>query len=152
MRNFSKLHYPLLGIAVFGGVMETVVAIMQKTYILDNENVFFNVTGTFGHPAELGGMLSVCFTVSIGLLAWHYRKNRFLTFIEGGASLIILYGLVLSDSRAGWLAAIVGCLYVVFCKFVGFEKVTRCNSFRLCVTKGLTVLCGAVFFVCCLSL
>ncbi len=146
MRNFSKLHYPLLGIAVFGGVMETVVAVMQKMYILDNENVYFNVTGTFGHPAELGGMLSVCFTVSIGLLAWHYnRKNRFWAFIEGGVSLIILCGLVLSDSRASWLAAIVGCLSVVFCRFIGFEKVRRCNSFRLCVTKGLAVLCGAVF-------
>ena len=145
MRNFSRLHLPMLGMGVVGGVIESSIAMMQWAYILDNEREFFNVTGTFGNPAELGGMLSVCFIVSIGLSIGYYKRKSLLMYIAGGASLIILCGLILSDSRAGWLAVVTGCLSIVLSQSAKFTRMVKEHSFRHCLWKGFALACIVVF-------
>lgn len=60
LSNFIIL---LLGIAVFGGVMETVVVI-GKMYILDNENVYFN-DGNFSDIRQNWAECCLCVLLSV---------------------------------------------------------------------------------------
>lgn len=68
------------------------------------------MTGTFAKPSPLGGFLAICLVVSVGL---YIGRNSF-GLIGTLVCLIIFVGLLLTDSRAGWIAATTNVYYLWF--------------------------------------
>lgn len=88
------------------GLWQSLLAFGQHFHWLNSNHRLFDITGSFGNPGQLGGFLAISVIVTICIWS-RSKKNRY-------AILLILpvliqgYVLVLSDSRAGWLAAMSG--------------------------------------------
>jgi len=99
----------LLYSLVFSGIIQTIIATGQKRGLLFSHHTMFDVTGSFGNPGQLGGYLAVCLTVSLCLFMANFREKRIKTsvlLLVG--SVLQVFGLYLSDSRAGWVGLFVG--------------------------------------------
>jgi O-antigen ligase len=110
-RRFDWLTGLLLGSAV----ITSVVAIVQ---VVGGYTVRFGVpwetraTGTFVQPTFLGAFLSVTLPLALQrILRPVEGRRRWVTGL--GAFLLMLTGLLLSLSRSGWLAALVGVFVLV---------------------------------------
>lgn len=114
IRIMSKRYYEyLFCIISLWGVTEGIVAILQQSAILESNHRAFTVTGTFGNPGPLGGFLAVCLIVTGGLFHNSLRNKKILLILWNAmAVIIILAGLFLSASRAGWLAVFIGSLFL----------------------------------------
>ena len=86
---------------------QAVVAMGQYAALLPSRHALYAATGTFWNPSQLGGFLACLLPMLAADLP--DRKPRFLF---AGLLLLSLVALVLSDSRAAWLACLVGVLYV----------------------------------------
>ena len=93
---------------MLSGIVESIIAILQRFSFLESNHSLFSVTGTFANPGPLGGFLAICLVAGIGL---SITRNSF-RFIGAFVCLIILVGLLLTDSRAGWIAAMSGILFL----------------------------------------
>ena len=101
--------YCLLYIVCIWGITEVIISTLQKVNYLESNHHDFGITGTFGNPGPLGGLLAVCWIVSIFFIYENIQnKHRILTLSFCMIACFILYGLLLSGSRAGWTAALVG--------------------------------------------
>lgn len=99
----------LLHMVYIWGITEVIISILQKANYLESNHHDFGITGTFGNPGPLGGLLAVCWIVSIFFIYENIQnKHRILTLSFCMIACFILYGLLLSGSRAGWTAALVG--------------------------------------------
>ncbi len=78
--------------------------------------------GSFGSPNSLGIYLAVLFV--LGLVLYLKSDSAKKKIITSAGQLIILSGLLLSYSRAAWLAALAGilCLFVILSKSCHSEK------------------------------
>lgn len=78
--------------------------------MLSGLHPLFDATGSFGNPGQTGGFLSVCFILSVGLAKMRRGRIRILILC---VCLTVGEALLLTDSRAGVLAALIG-ITVVF--------------------------------------
>lgn len=104
----------LLWAVVISGTVQSLLALGQHFHLLGEYNPFFMVKGSFSNPGQLGGYLCVAFIISVGLFiqAIRYSTRRALyAAIPGG---IIGIALVLSDSRAAWLATIIAVMVLFY--------------------------------------
>ncbi|WP_300877916.1 O-antigen ligase family protein, partial [uncultured Bacteroides sp.] len=116
IRILPKKSYPVLLLVVcLSGAVETAVAVLQNFHYWESNHHVFAVTGTFGNPGPLGGFLATCFIVSVSLFRANGGKlNIYCRILCVILIIFIAYGLVLTSSRAGWLAALIGVLFL-FC-------------------------------------
>lgn len=103
----------------FAGLLESIIAILQSCHYIESNHHAFAVTGTFGNPGPLGGFLAVCLIVAVWLFGKSMQKhNRFLLIGYAVITLCIAYGLLLTESRAGWLAALIGMLFLIYVEII----------------------------------
>ena len=93
-------------IVILIGCAESVAAILQQFGWLESSHAEFFITGTFPNPGPLGGFLAVSSTLLWGLIVT--SQNRLFRFVSVLLFGIIVYALILSDSRAGWMSALTG--------------------------------------------
>lgn len=107
--NEKQQRYAAYGLILWG-IVEAVVACFQKAGLMESWHHFFDVTGTFANPGPLGGFLSISLVGAVSLSGKHLLelKRSTASFVLLLSSLVSLYGLVLSESRAGWVAALSG--------------------------------------------
>ena len=104
----------LLYAIVLSGVVQSVIVILQKLYLLDSYNSFFDITGTFFNPGRLGGYLAVALAVTIGVLRNAVKnKLRIHVVFLSISALLLCIALVLSDSRAAFIGVFAG-IFVCF--------------------------------------
>jgi len=89
------------------GLWQSALAIGQYFHWLNSNHYLFEVTGSFGNPGPLGGFLaiSIIVTICIGL---RFKKSQYVAILFFLLILIEGYALLISNSRAGWLAAMSG--------------------------------------------
>ena len=99
------------------GIGETFLCILQKEQWIASNHSLFNITGSFGNPGPLGGFLGI---IIAGLIDFMFRnyKNKTIFFIYGTIGMVLFWGLILSNSRAGLLASLVGTIPLGLKKFV----------------------------------
>lgn len=116
IRILPKKSYPvLLFVVCLSGVVESAVAVLQNFHYLESNHHAFAVTGTFGNPGPLGGFLAVSLIASIVLLYVNRNKQKpCCSLLYVVPILFITYGLLLTNSRAGWLAALTGVLFLFY--------------------------------------
>jgi hypothetical protein len=100
---------------VISGFIQSVIAILQKLYIIGNYNIFFDVTGAFNNPGKLGGYVAVAFVAAICLLniAIKNKSHPQILFLFV-TSVFLFIALILADSRAVFVGVLCGisiCFY-----------------------------------------
>ena len=100
----------VLGAIAIWSVAETVIAVLQLSGHVESNHVLFPVTGTFLNPGPLGGFLALGLTVMLGIISTVQNKRKVFTATCIFTATVITAMLAISDSRAGWLAAIAGIL------------------------------------------
>ena len=101
----------LLVVLVLSGLIQSGIALGQIYGLIASNHPHFDVTGSFNNPGQLGGYLSVSLIISIGLLK--RNKQPFHLFLFSSISVVMGGTLILTDSRAGLVAALCG-LIVLF--------------------------------------
>ena len=98
---------------ILSGFLQSILGILQRTGFLASNHPYFPVTGTFLNPGPYGGYVAVCLVIAFFTLRQSSWKHRALIFP------VLTAGLLVSDSRASWLAAGVPLLFYVLS---GFKK------------------------------
>lgn len=112
------LFWGIIGI----GTWQSVLAIMQSIGWCTSNHSLFAITGSFGNPGQLGGFLAVSLICSL-CIGLEGRKKRWFGFIPLAA--IQSYALVLSDSRAAWIAVLCGGLFLIWNYTASFRTKIR---------------------------
>lgn len=110
-RNYHYSKTNLLIACCISGIFQSIIAICQKNGLIASHNLVFDVTGSFSNPGPLGGYIAICCSITMGLL-YHKINNgtkKVLYFLSIGL-FIQLYGLYLTESRAGIISLIPICL------------------------------------------
>lgn len=116
------------------GIWQATMAICQHFHWMDSNHRMFDITGSFGNPGQLGGFLSISMITTI--CTWYRLKNsRYAAWLFVPV-LIQGYALLLSDSRAGWLAAISG---VATLWMLGKERLSKKLSILICVSAIVVI-------------
>lgn len=133
----------------FWGVTESIIAILQNFYWLESNHNTFNITGTFGNPGPLGGFLSICLIATISLFYEYLRKQiRFLTLWYAMASICIFYGLILSESRAGWLSFMTGVLFLISIKIQHYSFTKKWYIlYKLIILLVICIFITGIYFL-----
>lgn len=102
---------------------------------------FGRASGTYINPNHLAGFLEMVLPLALALtLAGRY--SLLMKIFLGYASLVILTGIVLTISRAGWVSATVGCLFL----FAFWLLQTREYWIpTLSILAGLAIAAGVAF-------
>lgn len=100
----------VLGAIATWTVVETVIAMLQLSGYVESNHVLFPVTGTFRNPGPLGGFLALGLTIMLDIISTVQNKRNIFTTTCIFTATAITAMLAISDSRAGWLAAIAGIL------------------------------------------
>jgi len=135
-RNVTQRRMVLVALVV-AGVVQSLVAIAQKLSLLKSNHTAFEVTGTFGNPGQLAGLLCVTLVVALCLTITAWRQNNGLlqtckhqnqTHLWYGLSALLIAGaLLLADSRAALVGVVVGLVvwsWPVFSAFFRKHKMT----------------------------
>ncbi len=128
-----------LGVSAF---IQSIVAILQYFGFLDSMHAAISVTGCFGNPGPLGCFLSIC----IVTLYVCYRER--LVPLKFRLLLVTIFALafialLLSASRAAWLAALFS--IGVYC-FMRYSKMLKIRYVFVVVIVFALITCGLYFY------
>lgn len=98
----------ILNALVLSATVQSIIAIAQKIGYIASQHSLFDVTGSLGNPGQLGGYLAIGFVISITLLKTQKHKLIYLVTL-----CVIAIGLYLADSRASYVAVVIG--IIVLC-------------------------------------
>ncbi|PTN08547.1 O-antigen ligase [Mangrovibacterium marinum] len=135
-RDFCK---PVIWSCLFVGFAESVLAMLQAMHLLNSSHVFFNMTGTFSNPGQLGGFVAIqLFLVGHLIEKYWSRTSRLFKVLLLSFALLLVSTLLLSQSRAAWLAAIGGGIYVLFSYMKKSHIKLKPQQLRAIRTLGLS--------------
>lgn len=142
-RNYHYSRTSLLIAFCISGVLQSAIAFCEKNGLLASQHSVFGVTGSFNNPGPLGGYISFCCTISIGLLFYAIKRRKKITsYLSSAAICIQLYGLYLADSRAAFLS-LMPCL--IWIPYSGLKQINEKNKRLLFIISIVTLLIGSFF-------
>lgn len=118
MRNKEKVNG--LSIICAIGLVEAIIILFQACGLLESEHLIFNFTGSFFNPGLAGCFIACSLCILIYYLVTVPKLSKRL-FLSAGA-ILLSYTLILTNSRAGWMAAIIGVCYVLWHSNIRFFK------------------------------
>lgn len=136
-----------LSIILAIGLVEAMLIILQAYGLLESKHPLFNFTGSFFNPGLAGCFIACSLCILIYYLVTVVQPLKRL-FMSVGA-ILLSYTLILTNSRAGWLAAIIGISYLLWHsdkRIIRWEKLQIKNSFTLKMILISIVLSGGIFF------
>ena len=109
----SKDIFWILATLCFVAFVQAMYGVLQLFSILPSQHNSFKITGTFFNPAPFAGFLAAILPVVFGIAFYFVRalhtKYMYLFFLV----IFTVFGaLLLSNSRAAWLAALISSLYL----------------------------------------
>ncbi|NDV67026.1 O-antigen ligase family protein [Bacteroides sp. 224] len=126
---------------ITSGIIQSVIALGQLSGILESRHPYFPITGSFGNPGQLGGYLAVCFVASLGYL--RQLKKRLVILWIVFVSIIIGTTLIITDSRAAWIATLIGTFFVfrkeMYACWIRQKKICISFTFIMVVLGSLLV-------------
>ena len=104
-----KFQWIIINSIIISGTLQSIIVFLQKFGYIRSNHSFFDITGSFGNPGSLGCFLALALVASLCL--FFFNKNSILKCVFYLlSSVLILFALVLADSRTSMLAVIVGLL------------------------------------------
>lgn len=113
-KNISQKQWCLWGIVLIG-IIEVLIAISQKAHWIESFHSTFELTGTFPNPGPLGGFLAIVIVITSGLYL-EYKKFSWQRHLLSIMMILLLIVIVLTNSRASWLAVLLGIVALFFIK------------------------------------
>ncbi len=104
--RLSANRFPILAVIVLVGVVQAAVAIGQQVGWMESNHPMFPVTGLLGNPGQLGGFQAVALVVAVALFM--ERTDRYVRLLLLFSSFVLAYTVALADSRAAWIASLLG--------------------------------------------
>lgn len=118
MKNKEKIYG--LSIICVIGLVEAIIILLQACGLVESEHLIFNYTGSFFNPGLAGCFIACSLCILIYYLVTVPKLSKRL-FLSAGA-ILLSYTLILTNSRAGWMAAIIGVCYVLWYSNIRFIK------------------------------
>jgi O-antigen ligase len=113
-RSFGEIALKGLPAAmVVSGFIQSTVGLLQLAGALQSGHGSFSVTGSFHNPGPYGGYLAVTFIAGVYLLATGIVRNA-LRPVLVVTLMFISCMMIISDSRAAWLAAGITTGYLLY--------------------------------------
>ena len=125
------------------GSIETFLVILQSFGWLVNNHTQFHITGSFGNPAPLGGVLAITISTVYGFYSLQPSKRWFKSFVLGMLILLAI-ACFLSDSRASWVAALTGCLYIWYVR--KGKRHLRIYVYATCLLTAFVLALGSYYY------
>lgn len=123
---------------IVAGSMQSLLAILQQFSIFEGHHFLFQVTGTFANPGPLGGFLAISFIMTLEASLYCLRKkNRWLRSYSILGIILIGYILILSNSRAAWVATI----------FVLLLSIRKYTWWQSLIKNKLHIIVGGIIFI-----
>ncbi|WP_255417376.1 O-antigen ligase family protein [Proteiniphilum sp. X52] len=95
------------------GLIEAAWGLGQLYHYLPTKHVLFKTTGSFFNPGPYGGFVALMFPLALHYWLFYRDKNKLTRYLFLFAGAVCLMVFPATLSRAGWIAAIVGCLFVL---------------------------------------
>jgi len=115
--QFRQLIYLIIGIATFLSIFGLFKLAGSNPFpwwdYVDLKNVYVGrMTSTFGCPNHLAGYMEMAILLILGLFLLGYRSG--IVFVLAYLSFLLLTALVLTLSRGGWIASLLGLSFMSF--------------------------------------
>lgn len=107
------------------GVCEVIIVFLQKLHWTSSNHGWFDITGTFGNPGPLGGFLGILCAGVVNVIYRRKRKNDIRTLVLLLIGVLFMYGVIVSGSRSGLLAAFTGIMVIFIRKIVSLIQENR---------------------------
>ncbi len=91
--------------------IEALLVLLQVYGFVHSRHAVFHATGTFFNPGLTGGFLAIGLCVGVWLIAVLKTPGKKIALAAATAT--VAAALVLTDSRAGWLAGLIGCMVLL---------------------------------------
>ena len=145
--TYRKQRYAGLIIVAVQGVFETAFILLQYFGLLESKHLLFNFTGSFFNPGIAGGFIACSLCVLIFFFTEIQGLSKKIVIVSG--IILLICALILTDSRAGWLAATIGGCFLLWHsenKQITYVKAKIKKSIILKITLFLIVFSG-LFYV-----
>lgn len=129
------------------GILEAIFIMLQACGLLESRHLLFKFTGSFFNPGLAGCFIACSLCILIYYLVTVLQPLNKL-FISAG-TILLSCALILTNSRAGWLAAIIGISYILWhsdYKLIRQVKLHLRNSFIPKIIIISIILSGMMFF------
>lgn len=120
---------------VLGGIKwvalgQCFVSFLQYATFISSNNSYFEYTGTFTSPNTLAAWVSIAFVISFIQLLDGSKKSKRYCYVHCLMLICFLVLLVMSESRASWLACGVGILLIITIKYEWGSIIKRWSLFK----------------------
>lgn len=114
-RNLSdKGKKFLMCTIVLIGVFQSILLWLQYLQVLPSSHAWFCCIGTYSNPALCASMVALAVIVDVYILMKHSELPKRIVFILFFSLILMMFALILTNSRAAWLSVIfVGTLIVM---------------------------------------
>lgn len=133
------------------GICEVIIALLQKWHYISSNHSWFEVTGTFGNPGPLGGFLGILCAGVINVICRRKKLNDIRTLAWILISILLMYGVVISGSRSGLLAALTGIFVLFIRRIVSLIHKKRMKRVVVECFSALTLLTSIGLILYCLK-
>ncbi len=152
--------YGIIAMYLMVIVAQVIIGLLQLYGIINSYHTLFPITGTFHNPGPFAGFIVIGLPIALTLFfitksygenkhnigqisyinepftirKWCIGKrvngNKVLKFLAQFVIVMLLLTLPATKSRAAWLGAIVGCLFVIW-KFKDYKVIRQCFPIKL---------------------
>lgn len=144
-RNLNdKAFRSLVLFILFAGSLQAIESILQYAEILPSLHKSFPVTGSFYNPGPLGGYMAIILVCGICTWSRQTCSSRHSKIILPITLLALLATLILSDSRAAWLAVMVSTIILEWQRIK--STFIRHSIFRITATLILIIFITSLYF------
>lgn len=146
--RMMKTKEKILGLSIICaiGLVEAIFILFQACGLLESKHLIFNYTGSFFNPGLAGCFIACSLSILIYYLVTVPKLSKRL-FLSAGA-IVLSYSLILTNSRAGWIAAIIGVYSVLWYSDIRFIKWGKRQIKKLFLPKVILaglILSGMIF-------
>lgn len=108
---FSK--YVIYAI-LLSGVIEAIWGLGQLYNFFPSNHFLFKTTGSFFNSGPYGGFIALMFPLALHFWLIFREKNKILEYLFLAVGIVLLLVFPATLSRTAWIAAIIGCMLVLF--------------------------------------
>jgi len=133
------------------GMCEIIIVLLQKWHCISSNHSWFEVTGTFGNPGPLGGFLGILCAGVINVICRRKKLYDIRTLVWILIGILLMYGVIISGSRSGLLAALTGIFVLFVRRIVSLIHKRRMKRVVVECFSALTLLTSIGFILYCLK-
>lgn len=140
---YSKLNSYLFYGIIFTAIGHSIVAVLQFFRLFSNINYYFDTTGLFNNPGPYGCYLSFALSAYLPHIFVHFKQySRLQKYVTISVLLLLLCGLLLSESRAAYISLMISITLFIIIRFYPIIK-----RRIFCTIALLSVIIGLVSFL-----